>query len=426
MSVKKLIEQDTLDDYLRRSADITYLQGLNDHDLKKFYADALQLQNFFKLMQLVTKELCNSVYGGFGTASLRYFLQAVAEDITGEGREHCKMMDKTANAYFSKMWATDVEWHKILRQEFPDIMKEDTVPRAIFKDIVIYADTDSNYVTFDYVFESIDIDPYEIDIKRATEFIVFFMKKKMDPLYDAVLKNTISKRNGESTMVFELELIGGFSIYAAKKKYALSKLWVDGKYLADKKLLKTTGIELAQRSSPLHVRKIIQTFVNTIFVRKGRIDSTLFFGMCKSVKDKLADCMPDDLSKTNNIGKYEEYVIDDKETLKFRPKASAAVKGAARYNQMVYKLGVQATYPYLASGMKGRMYYDTAGQPFTYPTDVEECPPFAPKISVPIQLEKLIFAPVKRLVSGGMIDGDLKKMGSDKVQKGFKGLFKKV
>lgn len=423
---KKLINQDALDELLGRASDPEYLATLSDKELKKLHADAKQLWDFFRLMQLVTKELCNSVYGGFGTASLRYFFQAVAEDITGEGREHCKLMDRTANSYFSKVWPTDFKWHETLREKFPNIMKEGVVPKSIMKDIVNYADTDSNYVAFDYVFESIGIDPYAIDIKEAVDFIVFFMKTKMDPLYDMVLKNSISKRNGQSTMIFELELVGGFSIWAAKKKYALAKLWVDGKYVADKKSLKTTGIELAQKSSPLHVRKIIQTFVNTIFVRKGKIDSTLFFGMCKSVKDKLADCSPDDLSKTNNIQKYSDYIIDDKEKITYRPKTPAAVKGAARYNQMVYKLGLQATYPYIGDGMKGRLYYDTKGEPFTYPTEIDTCPPFAPQMSVATQLDKLIFSPVKRLVAGGLIDGDLKSMGSDKVQKGFSGIIGKM
>jgi DNA polymerase elongation subunit (family B) len=421
MAKKELLEQETYNQLLAKTEDSNYLQSLSDDELCKFYQKAKDMYLFFDQIQNVTKELCNSIYGGFGTASLRYFNQAVAEDITGEGREHCKMMDKTSNAYFSKMWSKDFAWHEELRDKFPTIMGQ-VSPKPIFHDITVYADTDSNYLDFGLVFESLDLDPKKINVEEAVNFIVYFIRQKLDPIFDKVLKTTISARNGKSTMIFELESIGGFSIWLAKKKYAIAKVWDNGKYVADKKKIKSTGIELAQNSAPAHVRSIITTFVNTIFVRKGNIDSNTFFGMCKSVKDKLRTCNADELSKTNNIGKYEEYVIDDKESVKVRSKCPAAVRGAAKYNLLVYQNSLQHKYPFLRSGMKGKMYYDAAGNPFTWPADIDWPEDIGPEMSVDIQLEKLIFAPIKRIVSGGLIDGDLNKMGSEKVQKGFAGI----
>lgn len=219
MSEKKvLIEQDTLDDMIRRSSDEDYLRGLTEVELRKFYQDSIGLQNFFMMMQNVAKELCNSVYGGFGTPSLRYFNQELAADITGEGRHHCLTMERTAQTYFKDVWPTDTAWIEKLRAEFPDIMG-DRMPKSIAKDIVITCDTDSNYIMMDYVFESLGLDAKKIDVRRAVEFIVYFMKNRMDPLYDKILKSSIAKRNGNSTMIFELEAVGGFGIFAAKKKY---------------------------------------------------------------------------------------------------------------------------------------------------------------------------------------------------------------
>lgn len=150
MSEKKvLIEQDTLDDMIRRSSDEDYLRGLTDVELRKFYQDSIGLQNFFMMMQNVAKELCNSVYGGFGTPSLRYFNQELAADITGEGRHHCVTMERTAQTYFKDVWPTDTAWIEKLRAEFPDIMG-DRMPKSIVKDIVITCDSceaDSKIVT---------------------------------------------------------------------------------------------------------------------------------------------------------------------------------------------------------------------------------------------------------------------------------------
>lgn len=299
---------------------------------------------------------------------------------------------------------------------------DEDVQTFIGNDILIH---NSNYLEFGFVFQSLGLDPKKVNIREATEFIVYFMQKKMNPFYDRILKASIAARNGKSTMEFELEVIGGFGIFAAKKKYVFAKLWQDGKHLAEKKMLKSTGIELAQKSSPMHVRSIIKTFVNTIFVRKGDISSDLFFGMCKSVKSKLADCKTDELSKMTKLGKYDVYVIDDKDTIKLKSKCPLTVRGAATYNQIIYQKKLSGIYPYLKNGMQCKVYYDVSGKPVAYPVDIEFPDGILPQLSVDIQLEKLIFGPIKRLVSGGLIDGDLDKMGKDKIQKGFSGMFGK-
>lgn len=139
---KKLIEQDTLEAMIAKSNDTNYLAGLSDDELQKFYQESVSLQNFFLMMQSVAKELCNSVYGGLGTPSLRYFNKDLAADVTGEGRHHCQTMEKTAQQYFKNVWPKDVKWHETLRTEFPDIMR-DVTPKPIIKDIVITCDTDS-------------------------------------------------------------------------------------------------------------------------------------------------------------------------------------------------------------------------------------------------------------------------------------------
>ncbi|BBI90937.1 intein-containing split DNA polymerase precursor [Tenacibaculum phage PTm5] len=117
---------------------------MSDDDLIKTYKHAKKMQDFYKMMQLCCKLLCNSVYGGFGTASLRYFLQAVASDITAEGRNVTQLVDKMANQYFQKSWQKDSNWFNELKDKFPNIIPDSLqAPHPIKKDICIYADTDS-------------------------------------------------------------------------------------------------------------------------------------------------------------------------------------------------------------------------------------------------------------------------------------------
>lgn len=591
------------------------LSNMSDEELKLKYKAAYDLYNFYFILQNVTKTLCNSVYGGFGTPSLRYYNSDVAKDITGEARYACQMMEKTGQKYFEQLWHNDVEWHNELKEKFPHIFKSDTVVKKIEKDIIITCDTDSvsadsyidfiddhnevesqtiewfvsneclynytssngteyfttnrkisnwsysnglywdvplqvcrhkvskekwkmvlenntfvdttsdhsmivfreingfselqkisvkpnevrsgdmamywnggleepeflkiisckyigkyndewvydvsmpnhyfreiingeiitetstvedcqtffangilvhnsNYITFDYVFESLGLDPYNINSKEAVDFIVYFMKTKMDPIYNKVLDKIIGIRNGVNYMEFELEAVGGFGIFLAKKKYAYATLWQDGKYIADQKKLKVTGIELKQKAAPKEIKDVMKAFVNTIFVKKGQISSELFFGLCKSVKDRLKTYDIPALSKSTKLNKYDDYVIEDKDRVQLRPKTPVGVRGSANYNHIIQKNNLQSEYPLLKNGMLIKIYYDVNGQPFAYPIEYGYPKDHVPKMSADTQIEKMLFTPIKRLVTG-LIDGDVKQMGSDKMQQGLSAIFNK-
>lgn len=587
-------------DLLQHQYDITtteQLEKLTDKELTARYGQAEELYWFFMIMQVVAKELCNSVYGGFGTPSLRYYNWDVARDITGEGHHACQIMEKTGQSYFKDLWPNDFDWHNELREKFPHFMKPDTKPQSIIKDIVITCDTDSvdkmtliktkdrsdaignvtieylfeqfgelfyvsstghehvklpvgmeilnwsnadgfyfdrplsiirhkvtkdkwelktkngyavqttvdhsligfskergkhslkpnevsndikmmtinlegeeeyseieyckcigkfedeyvydismpnphsledlqtfvannilvhnsNYVTFDYVFESIGLKADEIDSREAVDFIVYFMKKRLDPIYASVLDKLINGRNGKNTMEFELEAIGGFGIFVARKKYVYAKLWQDGKYIGDQNKLKTTGIELKQRASHKEIKKIMKGFVDTIFIRKGKIETDIFFAMCKSIKDRLMDFPIEHLAKSTKLNKYEDYVIEDYPKVKLRPKTGISIRGSANYNNLILKHNLQSKYPLLKNGMGIKVFYDTMGEAFAYPIEYGYPEDLIPKMDKAVQIEKMLFAPLRRLTDG-MINADTKLMGEEKIQKGLSSILNK-
>lgn len=419
----ELLLQKDHDNALSVSQNPDILSGLSDDELFGLRDKCKNLYNFFFQMQMVTKELCNSVYGGVATNSLRYFNPNTAMDITAEGRHANQMMERVSWGYFKNVWQKDLEFHKELIERFPNIMRKEPTP--IMKDPTVYGDTDSNYLCFDYLFESLGNDPFIMDYKEATDFIVYFMKNKLDPLFDKVLKKTISDRNGESTMIFELESIGGFGIFVAKKKYVFEMLWVDGKYVADSKGLKSTGIELAQKSVPIIARKFISFFVKHIFAKKGKITTAEFFNICRVFREKIDKVNTIDFAKSNNMKTYEKYVVCDDEHVEVRSKCPAPVRGAARYNRDLKKHNLQGKYPIVRDGMRVTFWYDKDGQPYSIPTDIDFPHEFAPEMSRDIQMEKLVFAPIRRLVEGGMVSGNLNNMGREKITKGFGSLFKK-
>lgn len=584
---------------------IEKLKELSDEELVKQYKSAEDLYWFFMIMQMVAKELCNSVYGGFGTPSLRYYNYEVARDITGEGAHACQLMEKTGQAYFRDLWPNDFAWHDELREKFPHFMKPDTKPQSIIQDIIITCDTDSvhkdtkihicdveagiyktvtieelfvelsdihyvsasghehaktrnwrvlnwsssqgffysepmsiirhkvtkdkwelkttngksvittsdhsligfnkergkhslkpnemsndveiltlisedinsglspaiqeftsvksclyigqfedewvydismpnqyslediqtfiandilvhnsNYVTFDLVFESIGLSADTVDSRQAVDFIVYFMKNRLDPIYASVLDKLINGRNGKNTMEFELEAVGGFGIFLAKKKYVYAKLWQDGKYIGDQNKLKTTGIELKQKAAPKEIKAIMTSFVNTIFIKKGKLEADLFFAMCKSVKDKLLTFEIPQLCKSTKLNKYDDYVIEDFPKVKFRPKAGISVKGSANYNNLIKRNNLQSKYPLLKNGMGIKVFYDKMGKPFAYPIEYGYPADLIPEMDKNIQIEKILFAPIRRLTDG-MFKADTKRMGDAHIQKGLSTIMNK-
>lgn len=419
----ELLLQSDHDNLLKVANNPDMVSGLSDDELLRLKDKGDSLYQFFFQMQMVTKELCNSVYGGVATNSLRYFNPNTAMDITAEGRHANQMMEKVSWGYFKNMWHKDFGFHEELREKFPEIMLKEPTP--ILMDPTVYGDTDSNYLCFDYLFESLGHNPFIMDYVKASDFIVYFMRNKLNLLFDRVLKKTIRDRNGESTMIFELESIGGFGIFVAKKKYVFEMLWIDGKFVGDKKGLKSTGIELAQKSVPIIARKFISFFVKHIFSKKGKITSAEFFNICRVFREKINKVHTIDFAKNNNMKTYEKYVVCDDEYVEVRPKCPAPVRGAARYNRDLKKHNLQGKYPIIRDGMRVVFWYDKDGQPYSIPTDIEFPKEFAPEMSRDIQMEKLVFAPIRRLVEGGMVDGNLNNMGREKVTKSFSTLFKK-
>lgn len=581
-------------EYVSTTQDV--VESFSDEKITKKYKQLKELYYFFNTLQLTTKDLCNTVYGGFGTPSLRYYNPLVAEDITGEARNACKTMEKVNQTYFHEKWHVDTEWHEILREKFPNIMR-DVVPNPILKDIVITCDTDSvsgdsllnvfdkvdkqykqitisqffnlsdlaftktdgsvyktnkrfdvlnwtksggmfydtprlvighmvtkskwifktasgksititgdhsimvmrkgvvesikpneflstdliitndinckdsydleygechmdgmfddemvydlvmdsnvneygeqhqtfiandilvhnsNYVTFDYVFESLGLDPLKITTKEAVDFTVYFMQEKMDKMYNTVLEHMITKRNGRNYMIFELESVGGFGIYLAKKKYVFAQLWQDGKYIAHQKKLKVTGIELKQRASSKEIKDIMKGFINMIFVKKGQISAETFFSICKSIKSQLITYTGDELTKSTKLNKYSDYVESDFPKIKLRSKTPMGVKGSANYNYLIQKNDLQSLHPLLKDGMAIKVYYDIEGKPFAYPSEYGK-PAIAPEMSKNTQIEKVLFNPIRRLVDG-MFETDMNRMGEQKMQKSLSSLFNK-
>jgi len=410
---------------ISKKFDTNNLSNLSDQELIDGQKEILNAVGQYRSLELTVKQLSNSIYGAFGTNANRYFLQALAEDICAEGQYYIKLMDKVQNEHFTTDWLNETEFVEELKQQefghiIPDTVKK---PKLIDgKDWVIYVDTDSTYSRGDYILESLNVDYENEKPKDCTRCLEYIFEHKMKEIFDTTLEDIITKRHGTNVMDFELELIGGKGIFIEKKKYIITTLLHDGEYVGHKGWFKSTGIEIQQSGSSKLVHNVIKSFINAIFTKWKTLDDKTFFAMCASVRHQLKDAKTDDLAKISKIKKFSEYIIDDKETVQLRQKASAQVKGAARYNHLIYKNNLQNKYGYIKDGMRCKWFYDKNNNTFAYPDDIWPYE-IAPEISIDTQLEKLIFNPVKRFVSG-LFKADMQQMGNNELQFSFRALKK--
>jgi len=189
-------------------------------------------------IQMSKKILLNSAYGALANQYFLYYSPEQAESITMSGQLSIRWIEKHINKYINNLLQTE------------DI------------DYVIAIDTDSIYVTFDKLVDSV------YSKGAATTKIVTFLdticKNKIEPYINLCYKNLHSYINSyEQKMFMEREVIADKGIWTAKKRYILNVYDNEGvKYKEPK--LKIMGIESVRSSTPEWCRDNLQSLIKTI------------------------------------------------------------------------------------------------------------------------------------------------------------------
>ena len=102
------------------------------------------LKNELKNEEQAIKLTMNSIYGAIGNNWFVCFNPDVAEAVTLQGQDLIKYSEKILHKYFHDHWHLDTELHEKIGI---------SNVRRVTQPLVIYGDTDSNYVTFQEVVE---------------------------------------------------------------------------------------------------------------------------------------------------------------------------------------------------------------------------------------------------------------------------------
>jgi DNA polymerase elongation subunit (family B) len=341
-------------------------------------------EEYFNLEQSI-KIWINSIYGACASPYFVGYNIYVAEAVTLQGQDVAKYASKTIDDYFMNIWHLDKKLHEQLDLTYVNKVNEKTV--------TIYMDTDSCYVTFDPVLKSCDYTGNPID------FIVKIKELRLNSYLKEKFQEYAKKFNTKNIQDLELEKISYSAIMVAKKKYILDLAWKEpGIIFKPQEKIKFVGVEIMQGSTPKFARKVLKEMIKLV-CNKGK--TLLYADIVKILKDYKKEYImqnPDDIAKTQAIGDYEKYCLEDKNTIQLAEKCPINVRAAAIYNNKLFNSKWKTKYNIIKTGDKLKFYYSTDESnvfgflPGLYPYE------FAPEVNYDLQFEKTIVDPFNRIL----------------------------
>lgn len=189
-------------------------------------------------IQMSKKILLNSAYGALANQYFLYYSPEQAEAITTSGQLSIRWIEKSINKYINTLLSTEGA------------------------DYVIAIDTDSIYVTFDKLVNSVLQEGS--DVKKIVSFLDTICKDKIESYIDTSYKLLHTYINGyEQKMFMEREVIADKGIWTAKKRYILNVYNNEGVAYKEPKL-KIMGIESVRSSTPEWCRENLHSLIKTI------------------------------------------------------------------------------------------------------------------------------------------------------------------
>jgi hypothetical protein len=216
----------------------------------------------------------------------------------------------------------------------------------------VYNDTDSTYITLDPVLKSCDWKgtPVDFVLKLKEHRIGDYVKSKFDEY--------AKRYNTTNIQDLELEKISHSALMVAKKKYILDLAWKEpGVFFNPQEKVKPVGVEVVQGSTPPFCRKALKSLINMIFHNQKSLKYADVVQKLKGYKKEFVLQDPNEISKTQSIGDYEKYVLEDKNEIRLASKTPVNVRSASVYNNMILNSQLKTKYNIIRTGDKLKFYY---------------------------------------------------------------------
>lgn len=364
-------------------------EDLSLEDLHLELSRLKKMSSDFKNEEQAVKLTLNSIYGALGNQYFAFFNTEVAESVTLQGQDLIKFAEKILNKYFHEHWHLDTELHEKLGARNV---------RPLSGDMVIYIDTDSNYVNLGRVATCCEYDysPLEFLFKLNEYRLNDYLKKCFD-IY-------AKKWSTENFQDFELESISRNGIFLGKKKYVLNLAWESPgtDQIEDLSRIKPTGVELAQGGTPPFVRTNLSMLLKHIFSKGKAFDLREFVKLLKDVKTQFKVQSPDAISIGTSVNNIEKFILNDSTNFEVGKGCPMHVRAAGYHNYLLNNSKYKTKYSLIRSGEKIKFYFvatksEAENNVFgylngAYPYEI------APPINYDEQFNRTILDPVNRFI----------------------------
>jgi len=357
-------------------------------DLKEKIEKLTALKNELKNEEQAIKLTMNSIYGAIGNSWFVCFNPEVAEAVTLQGQDLIKHSEKILHKYFHEFWHKDKELHDKLGL---------TNVKKIHKPMVVYGDTDSNYVTFQEVVASCEgWEGSDKDLILAINEhrLVGYLKKCFD-IY-------AEKWGTDNYQDFEMETLSINGIFLGKKKYVTNIVYSDGVHSEPLSSIKTTGVEMVKGGTPSFVREKLIYLTKFIFSKGGGFELREFVQELKAIKKDFKAQEPENISVAVNVNNYQKFVLNDTTALEVAKGCPIHVRASAYHNFLLNSTKYKDKYPLIGGGEKVRFYFVKVKNPgdnnvFAYSQGTHPYE-FAPPIDFDQQFTKTILDPINRFI----------------------------
>lgn len=251
------------------------------------------------MFQYAVKIIINQVYGAFGNQYFYFRNKDIAESITMQGRDLIKYSIDVLNNYFMNRWHLDTALHEKLGLTNYKINKiEDSV--------VIYVDTDSNYVNFKLLINSIE--GFEPKGKDAIQFVLDVINNRIKNYLNNAFNVYADKYNTENRMVFKMENISDCGIWVAKKCYVLRVNFQE--FFFSERKLKAKGLPCTKPSYPKVARNIHWDIIKDLLdINSGIVLEKHIIPKLKEHYEKFKTYSVDEISFNYYVNGLEKYVL---------------------------------------------------------------------------------------------------------------------
>ena len=283
---------------------------INEENLQRLKRKVIEEMRKLVSNEQSKKLLSNSVYGGLSHIANRWYNMWLANDITGEARNLTHFMEHDLSHFWRDNWENLTDVHKMLgieidHQKCKQLLTKDWDP-------VIYGDTDSLYIEYETLLETIkgkdkmtNRQLLDIVVKLNTDFLDGRNKKLIADYY--------ASRNAKSVHNFEMETVAKSGIWLnVKKHYAQILYWKDGKYYDEDSLpVKVKGIEIVQSSTPKKSREILKQLVRKLLESDGKYVINELNIELQKLKQDFYGADIEDISGSVSVNNYQKYIEKD-------------------------------------------------------------------------------------------------------------------